>query len=98
MTPYGLPDNTPSSAWLSYRGGVYDITSFLADHPGGDDILLPYIGKDMGEAMADEQEHVHSVSAYEMLEECRIGELGGVEKVVSEGGQRMLHDSPWLDR
>jgi 4-hydroxysphinganine ceramide fatty acyl 2-hydroxylase len=40
----------------------------------------------MGNAMADEKEHVHSQSAYEMLEDLKIGELGGAEKVVSEGG------------
>src|SRR4051812_24578061 len=80
-----LPDNTTSSAWVSYRGNIYDITSFLSDHPGGDDILLPYIGKDMGNVMADEKEHVHSQSAYEMLEDLKIGELGGAERIVSEG-------------
>jgi 4-hydroxysphinganine ceramide fatty acyl 2-hydroxylase len=76
--------NTTSSAWVSYRGNIYDITSFLSDHPGGDDILLPYIGKDMGNVMADEKEHVHSQSAYEMLEDLKIGELGGAERIVSE--------------
>ncbi|KAI5453627.1 fatty acid alpha-hydroxylase [Naganishia albida] len=76
--------NTPESFWVSYNGGVYDITPFLADHPGGDDILHPFAGKDMGDAMADESEHVHSASAYEMLREYKIGQLGGAEKIVSE--------------
>ncbi len=35
--------------------------------------------------MADEKEHVHSQSAYEMLEGFKIGTLGGSEKTVSEG-------------
>lgn len=39
----------------------------------------------MGEAMADKEEHVHSRAAYEMMEDFRIGELGGTEKIVSEG-------------
>lgn len=26
--------------WVTYRGGVYDITEFVALHPGGDKILL----------------------------------------------------------
>jgi 4-hydroxysphinganine ceramide fatty acyl 2-hydroxylase len=76
--------NTPESFWVSFRGAVYDVTPFLADHPGGDDILLPFAGKDMGDAMADEKEHVHSQSAYEMLHDYKIGELGGAEKTVSE--------------
>ena len=77
-------DNTPESFWVSFAGSVYDITPFLADHPGGDDILHPFAGKDMGNAMADETEHVHSQSAYDMLREYKIGQLGGAEKIVSE--------------
>ena len=38
----------------------------------------------MGEAMADPAEHVHSRSAYEMMDEFQIGQLGGSEKIVSE--------------
>lgn len=26
--------------WVTYKGGVYDITEFVAMHPGGDKILL----------------------------------------------------------
>lgn len=26
--------------WVTYKGGVYDITQFVAMHPGGDKILL----------------------------------------------------------
>lgn len=26
--------------WVTYRGGVYDITEFVAMHPGGEKILL----------------------------------------------------------
>ena len=83
--PLLTADATRASAWTSHRGNVYDITPFLEDHPGGDDLLLAYAGKDMGDVMADENEHVHSKSAYEMLEEYKIGELGGREKIVSEG-------------
>jgi 4-hydroxysphinganine ceramide fatty acyl 2-hydroxylase len=77
-------DNTPESFWVSFAGSVYDVTPFLADHPGGDDILYPFAGKDMADAMADETEHVHSQSAYDMLREYKIGQLGGAEKIVSE--------------
>lgn len=75
---------TPSSLWISFRGGVYDITSFLEDHPGGDDTLVPFAGRDLGDAMADEDSHAHSRAAYEMLEDYRIGDLGGAEKIVDE--------------
>ncbi|KAK4683721.1 4-hydroxysphinganine ceramide fatty acyl 2-hydroxylase, partial [Tremellales sp. Uapishka_1] len=82
--------STRASTWITYNGIVYDITSFLADHPGGDDVLMDYAGKDIGKVMSDEEVHVHSRSAYEMLDEYQIGELGGDEKIVSEGGSLLL--------
>ncbi|KAK8845572.1 hypothetical protein IAR55_006287 [Kwoniella newhampshirensis] len=76
--------NTRSSTLVTYSGKVYDLTPFLADHPGGDDIVLEYAGKDIGAVMSDESQHVHSRAAYEMMEEFEVGELGGGEKIVSE--------------
>ncbi|WVF65915.1 hypothetical protein IAT40_000653 [Kwoniella sp. CBS 6097] len=73
-----------ASTLVTYSGKVYDITSFLPDHPGGDDIILEYAGKDIGQVMGDETQHVHSRAAYEMMDEFQIGELGGGEKIVSE--------------
>ncbi|TFK71889.1 oxidoreductase [Pluteus cervinus] len=76
--------NTSSSCWVSRNGKVYDVTSFLHDHPGGDDLILNHAGKDVGEVMKDEVEHDHSESAYEMLEEYVIGRLGSDDTVVRD--------------
>ncbi|XP_029288391.1 sulfite oxidase, mitochondrial [Cottoperca gobio] len=59
--------------WVTYKGGVYDITEFVAMHPGGDKILLA-----AGGALepfwalyaVHNQEHV-----LEMLSEYKVGEL-----------------------
>ncbi|KAJ7096720.1 oxidoreductase [Mycena belliarum] len=69
------------SCWLSRRGKVYDVSGFINDHPGGDDIILKYAGKDVEGAMAgkDGEEHEHSDSAYDMLEEYQVGKLGTAE-------------------
>lgn len=32
-------NNSKSSCWVSYKGIVYDVTSYISKHPGGDDIL-----------------------------------------------------------
>ncbi|GFZ52022.1 hypothetical protein JCM24511_09794 [Saitozyma sp. JCM 24511] len=75
---------TRQSLYVTYNGKVYDLTSFLADHPGGDDVIVEYAGKDVGAIMGDANSHVHSRSAYEMMDEYKVGELGGDEKIVSE--------------
>ncbi|XP_024125527.1 sulfite oxidase, mitochondrial [Oryzias melastigma] len=59
--------------WVTYRGGVYDITEFVAMHPGGEKILLA-----AGGALepfwalyaVHNQEHV-----LEILSEYKVGEL-----------------------
>ena len=92
-----IPDKSRKSAFVSFKGSVYDITSFLPDHPGGDDIMLDYVGGDIGQIMADESQHVHSRSAYDMMEEYKVGELGGDEKIVSEGMSIFNNDlESWL--
>lgn len=70
---------------MSRNGKVYDITRFLPDHPGGDDIVLKFAGKDIGAAMKDVNEHEHSESAYEMIEDFAVGRIGAPETIVSDG-------------
>jgi cytochrome b involved in lipid metabolism len=38
--------NRSDSAWVIIDGNVYDVTSFLQDHPGGTAVLLKECGKD----------------------------------------------------
>jgi cytochrome b involved in lipid metabolism len=76
---------TSTSCWVSRKGKVYDVTKFLDDHPGGDDLILKYAGKDIDEVMKDPAEHEHSDSAYDMMDEFLIGRLGQGEKTVSDG-------------
>jgi 4-hydroxysphinganine ceramide fatty acyl 2-hydroxylase len=80
-----VPHNTLKSCWVTRSGKVYDVTEFLVDHPGGEELIIKHGGKDVGEPMKDSLEHVHSDSAYEMLEEYVIGRLGTDANIVSEG-------------
>jgi cytochrome b involved in lipid metabolism len=34
-----------NDVWIIVHGKVYDVTLFLSEHPGGEDILLEYAGK-----------------------------------------------------
>ncbi|KAL1756152.1 FMN-dependent dehydrogenase-domain-containing protein [Schizophyllum commune] len=38
--------NTRESCWVIIKNKVYDVTSFLNDHPGGAAIILKYAGRD----------------------------------------------------
>ena len=79
-----LQHNSESSCWVTYRGKVLDVTNFLMDHPGGEEFILKHAGKDVEYAMKDAEEHEHSESAYDMMDEFLIGRLGAGENVVSD--------------
>ena len=65
--------NTKQSCYVTIDEEVYDVTSFVEDHPGGGELILEYAGKDVKAIMNDHVSHFHSEAAYEILEDCRIG-------------------------
>ncbi|KAF2154805.1 Inositolphosphorylceramide-B hydroxylase [Myriangium duriaei CBS 260.36] len=65
--------NTSKACYVTIGTRVFDVTTFLDDHPGGGDLILEYGGKDVTEIMGDEVSHGHSEAAYEMLDEYHIG-------------------------
>lgn len=71
--------NTPNNAWVTYKGSVYDITTFLSAHPGGASLLAPHLGRDVADAMdgggGGDGTHDHSSFAFKLLEKYRIGTL-----------------------
>lgn len=79
--------NTTSSCYVKIGSKVYDVTSFLPDHPGGGDLIAEYGGKDVAEIMQDEISHAHSEAAYEVLDECLIGFAEETESI--DGLKRM---------
>eukprot|EP00268_Persea_americana_P024580 TRINITY_DN23_c1_g1_i2.p1 TRINITY_DN23_c1_g1~~TRINITY_DN23_c1_g1_i2.p1 ORF type:complete len:135 (-),score=33.27 TRINITY_DN23_c1_g1_i2:391-795(-) len=64
--------NNNKDCWLIINGKVYDVTKFLEDHPGGDEVLLSATGKD---ATDDFEDVGHSTSAIMMMDEHYIGEI-----------------------
>jgi 4-hydroxysphinganine ceramide fatty acyl 2-hydroxylase len=65
--------NTEKSCYVTIGNNVYDVTSFLEDHPGGGELILEHGGQDVGDIMKDEISHTHSDSAYEILDESLVG-------------------------
>lgn len=65
--------NSAKSCYVTLGTRVFDITSFLEDHPGGGDLIIGYGGKDVTEIMGDAISHAHSEAAYEILEDNLVG-------------------------
>lgn len=78
-----LRHRKPDDCWIVRNGNVYNVSSFLHDHPGGDDIILEWAGKDVGEVMKN-GEHSHSDSAFDMMAEFLVGRVGTDAGVVAE--------------
>ncbi|KAK7292956.1 hypothetical protein RJT34_15814 [Clitoria ternatea] len=64
--------NNSKDCWLIIDGKIYDVTKFLEDHPGGDDVLLTATGKD---ATDDFEDVGHSQSARDMLKDFYVGDI-----------------------
>ncbi|KAL4795741.1 hypothetical protein BDV19DRAFT_362575 [Aspergillus venezuelensis] len=78
--------NSAKSCYVTLGSKVYDITSFVDDHPGGGDLVLEYAGKDVTEILRDTVSHEHSESAYEILEDNLVGFIGTESSSKSENG------------
>ena len=64
--------NKKSDLWMSINGKVYDVTKFIDEHPGGEEVLLENAGMDATEPFEDVG---HSEDARLMLKDYYKGEL-----------------------
>ncbi|XP_063908761.1 cytochrome b5 [Zophobas morio] len=64
--------NDNQSTWIVIHNNVYDVTVFLNEHPGGEEVLLEQAGKDGSEAFEDVG---HSSDARELMKKYQIGEI-----------------------
>ncbi|XP_062162830.1 cytochrome b5 [Alnus glutinosa] len=73
--------NTKDDCWVVIDGKVYDVTSYLDEHPGGDDVVLAATGRD---ATDDFEDAGHSESAKELMQTFCIGELDTSSPAIPE--------------
>lgn len=67
---------TAQSCWLIIDGKVYDVTSYLSQHPGNAETILPYCGKDGSAAFATKDKgQPHSPFAASLLNKYYVGDL-----------------------
>ncbi|KAI8440734.1 hypothetical protein MSG28_009074 [Choristoneura fumiferana] len=70
--------------WIIYKDSVYDVTSYLNQHPGGD-VISEEAGTDATRAFDDVG---HSPDAKTILAKFKIGEIIEEEKVYDANGKK----------
>jgi len=65
--------NSKQSCWSAIRGKVYDLTSWISNHPGGEKAILSICGKDGTEAFI--KQHGGKDNPEKVLSQFEIGEL-----------------------
>ncbi|EAA35955.1 hypothetical protein GE21DRAFT_29 [Neurospora crassa] len=68
--------NSKDDVWMVIHNKVYNVTTYLEDHPGGSIILREVAGTDATEQFV---EIGHSVEATDILEELYVGDLAEEE-------------------
>ncbi|XP_013783374.1 cytochrome b5-like [Limulus polyphemus] len=64
--------NEKNSLWVLIHHNVYDVSKFIEEHPGGEEILLEQGGKNATDAFEDVG---HSSDARDLMKQYKIGEL-----------------------
>ncbi len=65
-------DNADKGIWVTYKEGVYDVTSFVQQHPGGAEKLMLAAGKSIDPYWALYAQH-RALNVQKLLETHRIG-------------------------
>ncbi|XP_006159924.1 cytochrome b5 type B [Tupaia chinensis] len=76
--------NSSKEIWLVTHGHVYQITHFLSELPGGEEVLLEQAGADASESFEDVG---HSSGARDVLKQCYTGDVHPSD-LKPEGGSK----------
>ncbi len=71
-------------AWMVVYDKVYDVTDFLSEHPGGEEVMREYVGYDASVAFRGVG---HSPDALEMLDRYLVGVLPEEERMFRSFGE-----------
>mmetsp|Transcript_27669 Transcript_27669/g.94435 ORF Transcript_27669/g.94435 Transcript_27669/m.94435 type:complete len:490 (-) Transcript_27669:114-1583(-) len=64
-----------TGVWVTYKDGVYDITDFVRNHPGGSDKIMLAAGGAVDPFWNLYRQHLNTPAPLEMLEQMRVGDL-----------------------
>lgn len=68
---------------MTINGKVYDVSKYLEDHPGGEEVLMDRVGQD---ATEDFEDVGHSQEARKQLTQFEKGELPPSERAAAKSG------------
>jgi len=87
--------NSKRSTWLIIHDHVYDVTQFLDEHPGGEEVMLEQAGKDATENFEDVG---HSSDARDLMKTYLIGQLSeedrSKKKIKEQNWSKPAYASP----
>lgn len=83
--------NKEGDAWVIVNSFVYNVTDFIDEHPGGAQLVVANLGKDITSLMSNAKVHRHSPSAFSMLDGYKIGVLKAEGK---SQAQQIHSDTP----
>lgn len=88
--------NSAESIWIILDDKVYDVTRFLMEHPGGEEVLLQQAGQDATESFNDVG---HSADAREMAKEYLVGQLAPEDSRNAKAPKlsEAAYESSWKD-
>jgi cytochrome b involved in lipid metabolism len=84
--------NQVTDLWVIVGDSVYNLTSFLYEHPGGESAFLDHAGKDGTKAYRVVYNHEYKENA-DMLAKLKIGTVREAEGIEAMREEDMLHAS-----
>jgi cytochrome b involved in lipid metabolism len=69
--------NTADDCWMVINNNIYNVTDYIANHPGGEKTMTDYCGKDATTAFETKggSGKTHSDQARQILQQFYIGDL-----------------------
>ncbi|KFB46995.1 AGAP002113-PA-like protein [Anopheles sinensis] len=90
LKQYSIADvashNKPNDVWMIIHDKVYDVTKFLQEHPGGEEVLIEVAGK---EASSEFDDVGHSTDAKESMKQFLVGEIIEAERKAKKSSKTM---------
>lgn len=96
--PLTFAEQEKTKTILKFDGGLYDVTEFLEDHPGGGDIIREWAGQDITKVFNDPSSHKHSAFALNLLKKYRIDDDKDDQKTEVKGKKFLDLDRPLISQ